>query len=103
MDIDIVRPPLSLIPYPFQVENFTKALGTSPDYAPWTAENSLATIWLGVNDVAAIQVYTDKSSWSVLVDRIMISFFNRTNLLYEAGLRQFVFMGVPRMYSRSTS
>ncbi|EAW11688.1 fungal cellulose binding domain protein [Aspergillus clavatus NRRL 1] len=34
-----------------QVAEFSSSIATKPSYAPWTAENSLVGVWMGVNDV----------------------------------------------------
>lgn len=98
VDVDIVRPILSLIPFPYQVRNFTRELAFRPSFAPWTAENSVAIIWFGVNDVSAMQVYTNENSPTQLVDRIMASMFEKIGTLRDAGLQRFVIMGVPRKH-----
>lgn len=96
--MDIVRPPLSLIPFPYQVRNFTEHLASTPhpEFAQWNAENSLAIVWFGVNDVAAMQAYTKQATVTELVDRVMESYFDKIRILHREGLDRFVFMGVPR-------
>lgn len=94
--MDIARPPLSLVPFPYQVRNFTSALGSVLLDVPWTAKNSIAILWFGVNDCAAAQVYTKASTPKNLVDRIMDSYFTQVKGLMDTGLRRFLFMGVPR-------
>lgn len=76
-----------------QVAEFSGSIASKPSYAPWTAQNSLFGIWIGVNDVG--------NSWSLanytqLVGGIMDSYFGQLQIMYNAGARNFVLLSVPR-------
>jgi hypothetical protein len=76
-----------------QVQVFSDNLASKPSYAPWTAENTVAGVWMGVNDVGNswwFSNYTDINT--VVVDR----YFEQLQILYDAGVRQFVLLNVPR-------
>nr|AMJ52087.1 lijH [Ascomycota sp. F53] len=83
-----------------QVAEFTDSVASKPDYAPWSADDSLFGIWLGVNDVG--------NSWweaneTARIGQIMDQYFNQTNILYEAGGRNFAFLGVPPIQRAPTN
>ncbi len=76
-----------------QVTQFSESIATKPAYAPWTAENALFGVWIGVNDVG--------NSWwleeyDALVEKIMDTYFGQLQVLYDAGARKFVLLSVPR-------
>jgi hypothetical protein len=76
-----------------QVQVFSDNLASKPSYAPWTAENTVAGVWMGVNDVGNswwFSNYTDVNT--AVVDR----YFEQLQILYDAGVRQFVLLNVPR-------
>lgn len=76
-----------------QVQQFSNSIATKPSYAPWTSDNSLFGIWMGVNDVG-------NSYWNAneteLLGQIMQDYFEQVEILYKAGARNFVFLNVPR-------
>jgi hypothetical protein len=49
---------------------------------PWTAEDSLFTIWIGINDVRSTFGW---SNYSAVYAEEMVSIFSYANQLYEAG------------------
>ncbi|KAJ4487877.1 hypothetical protein J3R30DRAFT_3432052 [Lentinula aciculospora] len=65
-------------------------VGTKPDWAPWTSEETLFVTWVGINDC----------SWSMHHDEAMSKLFGLQEQLYNAGARNFLFIDVPPM-SRS--
>jgi phospholipase/lecithinase/hemolysin len=76
-----------------QVQQFSKSIASKPSYAPWTANNSLFGIWMGVNDVG--------NSWwleneTALLGEIVSDYFEQVEILFQAGARNFVFLSVPR-------
>ncbi|KAL2257533.1 hypothetical protein VTK26DRAFT_9512 [Humicola hyalothermophila] len=78
-----------------QVAQFSESIAGKPDYAPWTGTSALFGVWMGVNDVG--------NSWWLaeydeLVERIMDSYFGRLQVLYDAGARNFVLLGVPPIH-----
>ncbi|KZV69485.1 carbohydrate esterase family 16 protein [Peniophora sp. CONT] len=83
-----------------RVESLERQVGRSgfetirdkPDWAPWTAADSLFVAWFGINDCAYINAGRgeEKSSISAL--------FAYQERLYEAGARNFMFIDVPPMH-----
>ncbi|KAK4665119.1 hormone-sensitive lipase HSL [Podospora pseudopauciseta] len=78
-----------------QVQQFTDTIATKPSYAPWTAENALFGIWIGVNDVGNSWW---KEEYDQLLSEIMDTYFGQLQVLYDAGARQFVALGVPPIH-----
>lgn len=79
-----------------QVGQFSSSIASHPSYAPWTAENSLFAIWLGVNDVGNSYYQEDVQT---LLPKIMDSYFGQVQILYNAGARNFALLNVPRKRS----
>ncbi|CCX16515.1 hypothetical protein FPQ18DRAFT_277663 [Pyronema domesticum] len=79
-----------------QVEDFFLGQIQARKLAPWTAENSLFLIWIGINDIG-------NSYWKTTGDggafhqKLMASYFAEVNKLYTAGARKFLFVDVPRI------
>ena len=75
-----------------QVNIFSSSLAAKPSYAPWTSTNTLAGIWMGINDVGN-SWYT--ANYSTLVEEILDRYFDQVQILYNAGVRKFLFLSVP--------
>ncbi|KAJ3801352.1 hypothetical protein GGU11DRAFT_769883 [Lentinula aff. detonsa] len=60
-------------------------VGTKPDWAHWSPEETLFVTWVGINDCA----------WSKDHDQAMTMLFNLQEQLYHAGARNFLFIDVP--------
>lgn len=94
VDADLVAPyadtVLSMID---QVQEFSDSIASKPDYAPWTADNTLVAVWMGVNDVGNSFWNTDEAT---LLGQVVDEYFEQLQILYNAGLRQFVLLSVPR-------
>jgi hypothetical protein len=78
-----------------QVEIFSNSLASKPDYAPWTSDNALFAIWMGVNDVG--------NSWWMdgqqeRLTSIIDAYFEQVQILYDAGARNFAILTVPRKF-----
>ncbi|KAF2841470.1 carbohydrate esterase family 16 protein [Patellaria atrata CBS 101060] len=75
-----------------QVKGFSNSIGSHPSYAPWTSNNTVFGVWIGVNDVG-------NSWWKSDVDqlnaKIMDKYFEQLQILYTAGARVFALLGVP--------
>ncbi|TEA16249.1 Acetylesterase [Colletotrichum sidae] len=75
-----------------QVAEFSRSLAPKPSWAPWTAENTLVGVWMGVNDVG-------NSFWlgnrETLTAQVLAAYFAQLQVLYDAGVRNFVLLGVP--------
>ncbi|KAL1866429.1 hypothetical protein VTK73DRAFT_4734 [Phialemonium thermophilum] len=97
-DANLVKPfQPTVLSFVDQVAQFNGSLGTSPrpSYAPWTADNALFGVWIGVNDVGNtyyLQNYSD------LLDKIMDQYFAQLQHLYDAGARNFAILSVPPIY-----
>ncbi|KAF4968850.1 hypothetical protein FSARC_3816 [Fusarium sarcochroum] len=93
VDAKIVKPyadtVLSMVD---QVNQFSNSIGKKPDYAPWTASNALAGVWIGVNDVGNSYYLSDADA---VVDKAVARYFELLQVLYKAGLRKFVLLSVP--------
>ena len=95
VDSDIIAPyDPSVVSFKEQVAIFSDNLVPQPDYAAWTADNSIAGIWIGVNDIG-------NSWWEAtrddIYDRVMAVYSDQLQILYDAGLRDFFLLNVPRM------
>ncbi|KAK7427983.1 hypothetical protein QQZ08_005414 [Neonectria magnoliae] len=75
-----------------QVGHFRESIGSRPEFAPWTAENSVAGFWFGVNDVRVSYFLDDMPEVLVWV---MESYFEQIQILYNVGLRRFVLLSLP--------
>lgn len=76
-----------------QIGHFNDTIGHRPDYAAWTVKNTVATIWFGINDVAL--AYRRGGSMAKIPAATQ-SVFDLAEHLYEIGIRQFIFIEVPR-------
>lgn len=91
IDTDIVG---TWAQYPLdgQVELFHDYLSEKPDFAPWTAANSVAAVWIGINDLG--EPFWD--GYRAPVDELVERYFELLQDLYNDGLRKFVLLKVPR-------
>ncbi|KAF7160362.1 hypothetical protein CNMCM6106_007803 [Aspergillus hiratsukae] len=75
-----------------QVTEFTNSIASKPSYAPWTSKNTLVGVWMGVNDVG-------NSYWLSNIDELLIkimdSYFGQLQILYNAGVRNYLLLSVP--------
>jgi phospholipase/lecithinase/hemolysin len=93
VDADLVKPyadtVLSMID---QVQLFSDNIAAQPSYAPWTADNTVVGVWMGVNDVGNTYWNSDSTDTFELV---VVAYYEQLQILYDAGLRQFVLLSVP--------
>ncbi|KAF4457697.1 cellulose-binding GDSL lipase acylhydrolase [Fusarium albosuccineum] len=93
VDANIVKPyadtVLSMVD---QVAQYSNSVGKKPDYAPWTASNALAGVWIGVNDVGNSFYLSDAAE---VAEKATTRYFELLKTLYDTGLRQFVLLSVP--------
>ncbi|KAI1072966.1 hypothetical protein LB507_009027 [Fusarium sp. FIESC RH6] len=96
VDAEIIPPRIDKrFSFANQVVHFNDTIGHKPDYAVWTAENTVATIWLGINDITlsykqrGIETKYNNAVWRI---------FDLSDMLYEMGIRQFVFIEAPPFY-----
>ncbi|KAI9904574.1 hypothetical protein N3K66_001103 [Trichothecium roseum] len=78
-----------------QVENYSGTLGTKPDYAPWTPENAIVAVWIGVNDVGNSWYQPDAQD---IATRVVARYFELLQDIYATGIRQFALLNVPRKF-----
>ncbi|KAK3372643.1 hypothetical protein B0H63DRAFT_401399 [Podospora didyma] len=78
-----------------QVAQFSGSIASQPRpaYAPWTANNTLVGIWMGVNDVG--NSWWKENYTTEIVPQIMDTYFGQLQVVYNAGARNFVLLGVP--------
>ncbi|KLU82816.1 fungal cellulose binding domain-containing protein [Magnaporthiopsis poae ATCC 64411] len=77
-----------------QVAFFKDTVGKRPAWVPWTAEDTLVGVWMGANDVG-IAFNEPEDRVPPLLDKVVGSYFNQLQILHDAGLRNFVLLGVP--------
>ncbi|KAI9155446.1 Acetylesterase [Paramyrothecium foliicola] len=93
VDANLVAPyaptVLSLID---QVKIFSDNLASKPSYAPWTEKNTVAGVWMGVNDVGnSFWLDNQPTRQGAILD----AYFKQIKIIYDAGVRQFVLLTVP--------
>ncbi|CAK7198242.1 hypothetical protein SEUCBS139899_000901 [Sporothrix eucalyptigena] len=77
-----------------QVGTFTKNLVPAPASAPWTADDALFAVWIGVNDVG--NSYTKAAAAeTALVNKDLDQYFAQLAILYKAGARHFALLNIP--------
>lgn len=78
-----------------QVTNFTDSIATHPanGTTPWTSDNTLFGVWMGVNDVGNSYY---ESNVTEILDAVMVKYFEQLQIMYDAGGRNFVLLSVPR-------
>ncbi|KAK6335706.1 hypothetical protein TWF730_003084 [Orbilia blumenaviensis] len=59
---------------------------------PWTSDNTLFSLFFGVNDITVTMARTDMETYT---DKIIASLMNQTNTLYSYGARKFMFINAP--------
>ncbi|KAK7191196.1 hypothetical protein DPSP01_014067 [Paraphaeosphaeria sporulosa] len=74
-----------------QVGYFNQYLAGKPNYAPWTSDNLLVAIWIGINDLG-------NPFWDGItppIDKVLDKYFELVQNLTDSGVRQFAFLTVP--------
>ncbi|RYP78932.1 hypothetical protein DL771_000317 [Monosporascus sp. 5C6A] len=74
-----------------QVDTFHSSLARKPSYAPWTPGNTLAAVWIGINDVG--ENFWDRRPTPI--DTILDRYFELLHTLYGDGVRKFVLLTIP--------
>lgn len=93
-DASIVAPFLdTVLSFVDQVREFNGSIASHPSTAPWTSDNTLFGVWMGVNDVG--NSYSESNVTEIL-DAIMVVYFDQLQTMYNAGARNFVLLSVPR-------
>ncbi|KAJ5184869.1 Lipase GDSL [Penicillium cf. griseofulvum] len=80
-----------------QIASFQTAYSKKPATAPWSSDNAVFGIWIGINDIGWAAASQDSS---VLVPKIMAQYKAQAEKLYADGGRKFIFLNVPSV-SRS--
>lgn len=95
-DSNIVTPyESSVLSFVDQVAEFSESIASHPSYAPWTAENTLVGVWIGVNDVGNTYYLSNVTD---VLDAVMARYFEQLQIIYEAGARNFFLLSCPRKY-----
>lgn len=79
-----------------QTTKFSNNLASKPSYAPWTSDNTLVGVWMGVNDVGNAFYL---GGWEALINKVLGRYFEQLQIMYNAGVRKFVLLGVPRKFN----
>ncbi|KAI3393602.1 hypothetical protein diail_3906 [Diaporthe ilicicola] len=80
-----------------QVASFEKNLVPAPNEAPWTAEDLLVAVWIGINDIG--QCFWSSSQYTTCpIDEALTKYFDLMQNLYDDGARNFVLNTVPPFY-----
>jgi len=76
-----------------QVNEFLSGTANKPVVAPWTSNNALFSIWIGINDLSWSWWQTgDRLAYN---DVLLDADFALVEKLYEVGARNFLFINVP--------
>lgn len=95
-DADLVVPfAPDVLSFVDQVAEFRASVAGSRETAPWTSENTLFGVWMGINDVG--NTYYQDNVTDIL-DAIMVRYFAQLQVMYDAGGRNFVLLSVPREF-----
>jgi phospholipase/lecithinase/hemolysin len=79
-----------------QVGEFSASLAAKPDWAPWTASDTLVGVWMGVNDVGNTFWLSNMTD---VLDAVTTRYIEQLQVTYDAGARNFVVLTVPRKLS----
>ncbi|TEY38149.1 hypothetical protein BOTCAL_0494g00030 [Botryotinia calthae] len=74
-----------------QVTEFETYAAHNASTAPWTKDNTMAIVWMGINDVG--NAYWD--GFVTPYDAILDVYFARLQNLYDAGIRYFTLFTIP--------
>lgn len=76
-----------------QVEReFLPDFGTAQPFRSWTGNNSLFTIFIGINDIG---MFVRRPNASDYITPLLESYSKATEQLHDAGARNFLFINVP--------
>lgn len=75
-----------------QASLFKADFSPAPSNFSWTAENSLHTFFIGINDVANSQGAENQTA---LHEEILNSYENALETIYSTGSRNWLFLNVP--------
>ncbi|KAI9243733.1 hypothetical protein BDA99DRAFT_529907 [Phascolomyces articulosus] len=61
---------------------------------PWKTQNTLATFWMGINDVGDTSSWTN-ISFPTFYNELIDIYFNHVDKVYDQNVRSFLFFNVP--------
>jgi hypothetical protein len=94
VDAEIIPPRRkSTFTFAHQIIHFKDSIGHRPHYAAWTAQNIVATIWFGLNDLS---IAFNKKGRDDLLEAANQRMFELSEVLYDTGIRSFIFIEIPR-------
>ncbi|KAL1881762.1 hypothetical protein Daus18300_000815 [Diaporthe australafricana] len=76
------------------VPGYTGASPSAPGAPDWTGEDTLAAVWIGINDVGN-SYYNGEDATAALYAQIFDVYAGLADTLYDAGARNFLFLNVP--------
>ncbi|KAF4994812.1 hypothetical protein FGRMN_5546 [Fusarium graminum] len=75
-----------------QIAQFKETIGHRPRHAAWTAENTVVTVWFGLNDLS---IALGKEGQDKRLRASIGRMFELTEILYKMGIRNFIFIEMP--------
>ncbi|KAI9824401.1 MAG: hypothetical protein M1832_001936 [Thelocarpon impressellum] len=79
---------------------FVPTAGARPPTEPWTEANSIAGIFIGINDIGG-SLGLNETAFHAQVDALHTVYFATVDKLYDTGMRNFFFLNVPPLqYSK---
>jgi len=75
-----------------EVNTWLSSYANKPSSAPWSSDNTLFSIFIGINDLGSTIGRSDIVSYT---DQILTAEFNLVGKLYNSGARKFMFVTVP--------
>ncbi|TCD59852.1 hypothetical protein EIP91_011326, partial [Steccherinum ochraceum] len=75
-------------------DQFLPHVGKKPDWAPWTASDSLFVTWIGINDMA----HCMSGEYDTFIRQNLNTLFQHQTSLYNAGARNFLFIDLPPIH-----
>lgn len=76
-----------------EVAAFQSKYASRPAFAPWTADNTVASFWIGINDVYYGFAHNDDPSF--FVSSLLNKYRPLVEQIYSAGVRKFLFLNCP--------
>lgn len=80
-----------------QVNSFLATAASKPATAPWTSENALFSIWIGINDIG--NSYYESGNRSAFSEVLLANEFALVQQLYDVGARNFLWINVPPIWA----
>ncbi|KAJ7240646.1 hypothetical protein B0H12DRAFT_52251 [Mycena haematopus] len=87
--------PLTLA-LPDEITQFLEGAAKKPKTSPWTSEDALFSVWIGINDLG--NTFYLNGSRSAFSDLLLERYFAQVQKLVDAGGRKFLFINVPPTY-----